>query len=161
MPFVSLIELEHSRGIAVDDLMQESLRLFPNQLYLQWLSCKLALERGEGETARHHLEKIAAIDPDHFYEPGLSYNKALFAHARESLALCHFRAGRFKEAAEWYRRAAPAAPDPQACEVRALLADAKAAANCSNSRLSDPAGGAALGVDNGAQGRTYGGAPRG
>ena len=113
MPFLSLIELEHSQGFAVDDLLQELLTLFPNQLYLQWLSCKLALERGEGETVRLQLEKLAAIDPDRLYDPGLSYNKTLFAHAaRESLALCHFRAGRFREAAEWYRRAAPAAPDP-------------------------------------------------
>ena len=160
MPFLSLIELEHSRGISVDDLLQESLRLFPNQLYLQWLSCKLALERGEGETVRPHLEKLAAIDPERLYDPGLSYNKTLFAHAaRESLALCHFRAGRFREAAEWYRRAAPAAPDPQACEVRALLADAKAVANCDNSRLGGRTGAAPVTFGSGAQERENGGAP--
>jgi hypothetical protein len=45
------------------------------------------------------------------------------------LALCHFRAGRYREAAEWYRKAAEAAPDPRACEVRAQLAEAKAAAD--------------------------------
>ncbi|MGC1178537.1 MAG: tetratricopeptide repeat protein, partial [Methyloceanibacter sp.] len=69
--------------------------------------------------------------PDAFYDPEVAYNKKLFSHAcRETLALCHFRAGRYAEAAHWYRRAAAAAPDPRACEVRAQLAEAKAAASC-------------------------------
>jgi hypothetical protein len=79
-------------------------------------------------SVRSALEARAAIDPDTFSDPRLSYDKKLFSYAaRESLALCHFRAGRFREAADWYRRAAPASPDPRACEVKAQLADAKAA----------------------------------
>jgi hypothetical protein len=128
MPYYSLILLHHSRGIAVDALLSEALRLFPNHLVLRWLTCKLALERGEGERARADLEELAAVEPDVFWDPELAYDKRLFSYAsRESLALCHFRAGRFREAAEWYRRAAPASSDPRACEIRAQLADAKAA----------------------------------
>jgi tetratricopeptide (TPR) repeat protein len=128
LPFFSLISLQHSRGVRADDLIEESLRLFPEHLFLQWLHCQLSLERGNGERVRGQLETLAAIDPDQFYDPEVSYNKTLFTHAcRETLALCHFRAGRFLEAAEWYRRAAAAAPDPQACEVRAQLAQAKSA----------------------------------
>jgi hypothetical protein len=68
----------------------------------------------------------------------LSYNKSLFAYAsRDSLALCHFRAGRFNEAAAWYGRAAAAAPDAQANEVRAQLASAKALARRNAQRCSD------------------------
>ena len=122
------ILLEHSRGVAIDDLLAEAVRRFPEHLALRWLACKHALERGEGESARADLERLAAIDPDNFHDPELSYDKKLFSYAsRESLALCHFRAGRFHEAAEWYRRAAPSSPDPRACEVKAQLADAKAA----------------------------------
>ncbi|MGZ4883636.1 MAG: tetratricopeptide repeat-containing glycosyltransferase family 2 protein [Halobacteriota archaeon] len=133
LPYLSLILLLQSRGIPVDDLLHEALSLFPQHLFLQWVSCKLALERGHGERVRAQLERLAAIDADSFYDPEVSYKKTLFAHAcRESLALCHFRASRFKEAAYWFRQAARAAPDPHACEVRAQLAQAKAGAGAAS-----------------------------
>ncbi len=128
LPFVSLIMLQHRRGLPDDDLLQEALSLFPQQLFLRWLHCQLAIEHGNGETVRAELETLAAIDADKFYDPQVSYDKELFTHfCRESLALCHFRAGRFREAAHWYRQAAAAAPNPRACQVRAQLAEAKAA----------------------------------
>jgi len=130
MPFFSLILLQHSRGVNVENLLEEALRLFPRHLALRWLACKHAIERGEGETKRQGLEALASIDPESFHDPELSYKKSLFAYAsRDSLALCHFRAGRFAEAAEWYSRASAAAPDAQANEVRKRLALAKASAN--------------------------------
>jgi hypothetical protein len=135
MPFFSLILLQHRRGIAVDGLVQEAVRLFPEHLALRWLACKHALERGESESVRADLEELVSIDPDSFRDPELSYKKSLFSYAcRDSLALCHFRAGRFAEAAEWYRRAAAAAPDARANEARAQLAAAKASAasSCSS-----------------------------
>ena len=123
MPFFSLILLQHSRGVDVDKLLDEGVRLFPGHLALRWLACKHAIERGEGETMREDLEELASIDPDSFHDPELSYKKSLFAYAsRDSLALCHFRAGRFSEAAEWYSRAAAPAPDARANEVRVQLA---------------------------------------
>jgi hypothetical protein len=126
MPFYSLILLKHSSGVAVDDLLAEAMHMFPDHLALRWLYCKHVLERGDGESARGQLEELAAVDPDSFSDPRLSYDKKLFSYAsRESLALCHFRAGRFREAAEWSGRAAPASPDPRACEVKAQLAEAK------------------------------------
>ena len=131
MPFFSLALLQHSRGLAVDDLLEEAARTFPTHLALRWLAAKHALERGDGEAARQDLEELASINPDDFIDPEFSYDEKLFTYAiPESLALCHFRAGRFREAAEWYRRAAIAAPDPRSCEIRGELAYAKAAASC-------------------------------
>ena len=130
LPFVSLIMLQLDNGCLEQDLLDEALRLFPEHLFLQWLRCQLALERGNGEKVRDQLERLASIDAEAFYDPRVSYDKTLFTHTcRESLALCHFRAGRFNEASQWYRRAAAAAPDPRACETRARLAQAKAAAH--------------------------------
>jgi hypothetical protein len=127
MPFYSLILLEHSRGAPVEDLLLEAVRLFPGHLALRWLYCKHALEQDDGEKVCTDLAELASVDPDCFSDPRLSYDKRLFSYAsRESLALCHFRAGRYREAAEWYRRAAPTSPDPRACEVRAQLSEAKA-----------------------------------
>ena len=142
MPFFSLILLQHSCGIAVDDLLQEAVSMFPGHLALRWLACKYALERGEGESVREDLEELASIDPDSFCDPELSYNKSLFSYAsRDSLALCHFRAGRFSEAAEWYRRAAGAAPNARANEARAQLAAVRASSSCDAEREATPLGG--------------------
>ena len=130
MPFASLILLQHSRGIRVDDLVDEAIKLFPGHMSLRWIAAKYAIERGQNGAARKDLEELASIDPESFSDSEMSYDKRLFSYAsRESLALCHFRAGRFREAAEWYRRAAKSAPDPNACEIRAQLAEAKAAAS--------------------------------
>jgi hypothetical protein len=126
-PYVSLIQLQSDRGERVDALLSEALALFPRHLGLQWMAAKLRVEAGDDEGARPTLERLAAIDVDTFFDPDLAYEKALFSHlSRETLALCHFRAGRFAEAARWYRAAAPAAPDPAACELKARLAELRA-----------------------------------
>jgi tetratricopeptide (TPR) repeat protein len=129
MPFASLILLQHSRGIPVDGLVKEAVELFPDHMALRWIAAKSAIERGESGAACKDLEELAVIDPDSFTDLEMSYDKRLFSYAsRESLALCYFRAGRFRQAAEWYRRAAAAAPDSQSCLVKAQLAETKAAA---------------------------------
>jgi tetratricopeptide (TPR) repeat protein len=125
-PFVSLIALQSERGEDVSELLAEALALFPRHLGLQWISAKRDVDAGEDERARPTLERLAAIDADNFFDPDLAYEKAFFSHSsRETLALCHFRAGRFAEAARWYRAAAAAAPDPAACELKARLAEAR------------------------------------
>jgi hypothetical protein len=125
-PYVSLIALQSDRGESVDGLLAEALTLFPRHLGLQWMAAKAAIEAGEEERARPILERLSAIDAETFFDPDLAYEKALFSHlSREALALCHFRAGRYAEAARWYRAAAPAAPDPAACELKARLAEAR------------------------------------
>ena len=126
MPFFSLLLLEHSRGTAIDELLAEAVQLFPGHLALRWLACRYAVERGELDAAREGLEQLAAINPDTFVDANLSYDRRLFSYlAPETLALAHFRSGRFREAAEWYRRAAANASDPRSCEVKAQLAEAK------------------------------------
>jgi glycosyltransferase involved in cell wall biosynthesis len=122
--YLSLIELQHDRGEPSDKLIAEAISAFPNHLFLQWLAARLAVERGEIEAAQPVLEKLMAIDADTFFEPQLAYNKALFRHLpAQTLGLCHFRRGRFKEASRLYRIAAQTAPDPNACYVKALLAE--------------------------------------
>lgn len=127
LPFAALIEALHRRGEPVQEILDEALRLFPGNLVMQWNRAKLAIEAGHEEEARPILERLAGIDPDTFVDPLNSYDKLLFSRdAPEALALCHFRAGRFREAAIWYRRAALASADPQACELKARLAEARA-----------------------------------
>jgi len=126
---VWLIRLQIKRGVDVSAALQEALELYPDHLSLLWIKATWALERGDCATAAPLLEALAAIDPEKFFDMRVSYDKAVFRHlAKEALALCCFREGRYKEAAHWYRVAALHSPDRQACEVKARLAEARAAA---------------------------------
>jgi cytochrome c-type biogenesis protein CcmH/NrfG len=126
---VSLLKLEIGRGADATGLLEEALALYPDHLVLRWMAARLALERGDAAAALPVLEHLAAIDADSFFDRRVSYRKALFRHrAREALALCLFRLGRYADAAQAYRQAAPHAPDPQGCEIKARLAEARALA---------------------------------
>jgi hypothetical protein len=126
MPYFSLLLLEHSRGTKIDELLAEAVDAFPGHLALRWLACRYAVERGEFLAATESLEELAAIDPDTFIDTSLSYDRRLFSYlAPETLALALLRLGRFREAAQWYRRAAANASDPRSCEIKASLAEAK------------------------------------
>jgi len=123
----ALIKLRIKRNQPADDLLQETLALYPRNLALRWLAARRALERGALDAARPDLEMLAAIDAGSFFDPELAYEKALFRHlAKEALALCHFQAGRYREAAHFYRLAAAGSPDPQGCNVKARLAQLRA-----------------------------------
>jgi tetratricopeptide (TPR) repeat protein len=126
---LSLIKLKTKRGESADDLLRQARIHYPRHLALQWIVARRALDRGDLDVARPLLEPLAAIDAETFFDPEIAYEKILFRYlAKEALALCCFRAGRFAEAARMYRQAAQAHPDPQACEVKARLADLRAAA---------------------------------
>jgi hypothetical protein len=125
---LSLIKLKYKRGESVDDLLTQALTLYPDQLALCWMAATRAIELEEYETARPLLQRLAAIDADSFFDPQASYEKILFQYlAMEALALCHFREGRYTESARCYRLAARQHPDPRSCEVKAQLADLRAA----------------------------------
>ena len=126
--YTSLLRLQHAKGEAIDNLKDEALALFPDNLAIQLIAAQLAVERGDLDTARPVLEKIAAIDADAYFNPRLAYDQALFRHlSAEPLALCYFRAGRFADAARLYYRAARTAPDPAGLELKARLAELRAA----------------------------------
>jgi tetratricopeptide (TPR) repeat protein len=127
--YLSLIQLQHECGESTEALITQAFSDFPGHLTLQWFTARLAAERGDLEAAQPVLEKLMAIDADTFLEPQLSYDKALFHHLpAQTLALCHFRRGRFDEAARLYRVAAKTAPDPNACNVKARLAELRRSA---------------------------------
>lgn len=124
----SRVRMRIRHGLDATALLHEAIYLYPDHLSLRWMEATLALERGDTETARPVLEHLAAIDPDTFFDPFVAYDKAIFRHlAKEALALCFFREGRFADAARVYREAAQHSPDRESCEVKARLAELRAA----------------------------------
>jgi tetratricopeptide (TPR) repeat protein len=128
LPYLALLNLRHQRGEAIDDLLSEAMALFPRNLALQFIYARRAIERADLDAARPILEGLLAIDSETFFEPELSYDKSLFGHlSAELLALGYFRSGRFADAARLYRLAAQTSSAPAACELKARLADLRAA----------------------------------
>jgi glycosyltransferase involved in cell wall biosynthesis len=126
--YLALLKLRYDIGAPIDDLMTEAMAFFPSNLALQWMAARVALDRDDVNFARPILERLAAIDGDTFFEPDLAYDKALFGHlSGELLALCHFRSGRFGDAARLYRVAERTSPVPGACDLKARLSQLRAA----------------------------------
>jgi tetratricopeptide (TPR) repeat protein len=126
--YLAMLNLRLHRGQSIEHLLEEAMAAYPSNLALQFIQARAAVARDDCEAARVILERLAAIDPDTLFEPELAYDKSLFGHLpMELLALCHFRAGRFAEATHLYRRAARTSPSPAACELKARLAEMRAA----------------------------------
>jgi tetratricopeptide (TPR) repeat protein len=124
----SLIRMRSQHALDTSTTLCEAIELYPDHLSLRWIEATSALERGDTETARPLLERLAAIDPDTFFDRFVSYDKSIFRNfAKEALALCYFREERFADAARLYRQAAEHSPDREACEIKARLAELKAA----------------------------------
>jgi tetratricopeptide (TPR) repeat protein len=125
--YLSLIKIKRSRGEDVQSLTREALSVFPESLSLQWVAAQIALQRGDIAVARPLFERFIAIDADTFCDPRISYDKALFRRlSADSLALCHFRSGRFLDAALLYEHAAQSAPDPAPAMLKARLSRLRA-----------------------------------
>jgi tetratricopeptide (TPR) repeat protein len=124
MIMLSLIKLRSERSAPIDDLLGQALELFPGHLGLAFIAAKRAIERGAYREAEATLTALAAVDPATFFDEEIAYDLALFgALPREALAVCCFRSRRYEEAARWFREAAARSPDPQACEIKARLAE--------------------------------------
>jgi tetratricopeptide (TPR) repeat protein len=126
--YLSLIKTKYERDEPIDDLTAQALALFPDHLAFQWVAAQLAAQRGAFDLAKPTLEKLNSTDADSFFDRDLAYDKALFRHlSAEPLALCYFREGRFDDAARLYAQAARTAPDRAALELKARLAQLRAA----------------------------------
>jgi tetratricopeptide (TPR) repeat protein len=126
--YLALLNLRQKRGETIDDLLAEAMASFPGNLALQFIYARCAIHRGDLEAAGQILERLLALDGENFFEPALAYDKSLFGHlSAELLAFCRFRSGRFADAAQLYRLAAQTSSVPAACELKARLAQLRAA----------------------------------
>ena len=126
---LSLIKLQIKRQTSMGSLLDEAIEFYPEHLALRWIQAALMLRDGDLDRAKTILEMLSSIDAENFFDPDISYEKALFRYlAKEALALCVFRMGQYKEAARLYTIAAEKSPDRLGCETKARLAALKAAA---------------------------------
>ena len=129
LPYLYLARLLVDRNRDASDLLDEALRLFPDNHALAWLAGRQLVERGRFEAAIPYFARLAAVDPDKLDSETLAYDASIFgANAHAALGLCAFRLGHFAESAAHYARAEALAPDNAAIRTKRMFAEAKAQA---------------------------------
>jgi tetratricopeptide (TPR) repeat protein len=127
LPYLHLVRLLLDRTRDAAELMDEALRVFPENHALAWLAGRGLLERGRFEDAMPYFERLAAIDPGRLDPGPLAYDASIFgANAHAALGLCAFRLGRFAESAAHYAHAESLAPGNEAIRTKRLFAEARA-----------------------------------
>lgn len=127
LPYVAMIGhlLQQRANPAV--LLAEAEQRFPRSHLLAWLGGRALMAAGRFEEAIPIFQRLVAIDASTFCDAALAYDVRMFGvWSYESLALCHFRLGRFQESAAYYARALAEAPDDPEYRVKRDLALARA-----------------------------------
>jgi glycosyltransferase involved in cell wall biosynthesis len=127
LPYLYLARMRVDRKRDAGGLLEESLRLFPDNHALAWLAGKQLVERRCFNEAMPHFARLAAVNPDCLDSEMLAYDASIFgANAYAALGLCALRLGRFAESAEHYARAEALVPGNAAIRTKRMFAEAKA-----------------------------------
>ena len=113
MAFLELADLEREEGGDPRPILEELLARFPGNAHARFLRAQLNLDQGRIDEAARDFQALADW-PTSAWASGSAcgYPERLFdAVAFEGLGACHWRAGRYTEAAEWFGRARAWAPD--------------------------------------------------
>jgi tetratricopeptide (TPR) repeat protein len=126
-----LIRLRHFRGDDVGELVDEAVRLYPDNLLIVFREGRYLVDHARYEEALPRFDRLLAVDLATLPDAGPAYGMAIFgALAHDGRAVCLFRLGRYAEAGEAWGRAAEVEPgDPSYTAKRrlALARDARAA----------------------------------
>jgi len=128
---LAFAELVHRRVACGDDaaaLIEEGLRHYPDNAALIWQQARADIQAGRHAAALQWLDRLD-MDVDMPVEDTIAYPAELFAaDVPDARGLCLFRLGRYREAADAYRRAEAFEPASQARRARRVLAEHRAAA---------------------------------
>jgi len=127
LPFLRLGRLLLERGRDAGDVIDEGMRLFPDNHALGWLAGERLLKSGQCAAAMPYFARLATSDPDRLDTAGIAYDVSIFgANAYAALGLCAFRLGRFADSAAHYARAEALAPGDAAIRAKRIFAEARA-----------------------------------
>ena len=131
LPYVALIEWHERQGRATEPLVEEALQKFPSNLYLQCLRGLAFVRAGRFEEAIPIFEHLRRSGETGEYDRSFAYStRILDVVPCESLAVCHFKLGDYRESGRYFGLAA--ARDPSKLEYRvkqALCARLQAVSN--------------------------------
>jgi tetratricopeptide (TPR) repeat protein len=109
--YYEMICLVNERGGDPSGLLDEALRLFPDNYLLIWTRALMLTRSGRFEKAVKLLKRLVSVDPDTLVEGPLSYNSAIFRElSYDPLADCLFKLGEYGESERYYSLASECDP---------------------------------------------------
>jgi hypothetical protein len=126
LAFAELIRRRREAEEDVEALLDEALKLYPDNISLIWQRVVTEIEAGRYAEALAWLDRID-VDPEMPVEDTIAYQADLFvAEVPQARGLCLFRLARYREAAVAYREAEQALPEEPAARLRRVLAEHRA-----------------------------------
>ena len=123
---IELAKLRLQRGDDVTTLVDESLRLSPDNLLLLWLQARGLAVAGRHAAAIPVFARLGSVDPDTLLSD-ISYDRRILgADALAEAGYCAFLTGDYRQSEAWYRRAALLAPGRLEFSVKQRFAAARA-----------------------------------
>jgi len=123
LPFLAMLRFREQKGLDISELLDEALKLFPDNLSLHWLDgCRLVSQK-KYEEAIQVLEPFTAIDAKSYTDPVFAYDQKLFSvWVHDALGLCHFHLNHHADAAHHFAIAENAEPSRERKAKRLISA---------------------------------------
>jgi tetratricopeptide (TPR) repeat protein len=122
LPYLGLIQWRASRGRNVDELIEEGLAYFPQNLQLRWFRGQALMAAGRLEEAICLFETIVASGETGRWDHAIGYDARLFTVlSLAPLATCQFQLGRYAESRRHFERCARHDPDNVEYRVKASV----------------------------------------
>ena len=113
-PFYEMICLRHENGQDFSDLLEESLKLFPDNYLITWTKAMKLMHDHKFSDALPLFESLASIDPASVDGEFLAYNSRIFNElSYEPLGTCYFQLGEYEESEKYYALAYRYNPENQ------------------------------------------------
>jgi tetratricopeptide (TPR) repeat protein len=126
--YVELIQAPETDPDEARDLHQEAVQLFPGNPLLRFWGATLDSRSGDHAAALRVFHELSLVDGETYSDPRSAFDQRLFGeYAYAALGACYFQLGRYRESADWYAKAAAAAPEILEYRIKKQLAAAKAA----------------------------------
>jgi tetratricopeptide (TPR) repeat protein len=126
LPYADLARLWLNNGKDVKALVQEALKLFPNQYLLMWIEAQTKIIDGKLEEAIFIFKHLISVDAQRVEADRLAYDERIFGvFSYEPLANCCFKIGRYEDAAFYYELCASTDPHNFEYKIKHQLATAR------------------------------------
>jgi len=103
LSYYDMIKLLNESGRNYSELLEESLKLFPDNYLITWTYAMTLMHDHQFEDALPLFEYLSSIDPRSVDGEFLAYNARIFDElSYEPLATCYFKLGRLQESGKYY-----------------------------------------------------------
>ncbi|MFI5324262.1 MAG: glycosyltransferase [Thermodesulfobacteriota bacterium] len=124
-PYYDLIRLLLEKGEDISGLMDEAVRLFPDNYLIMWARAMALMHGGAYDTAAEIFSELASINPENIEAGRISYDNRIFgAFSYEPMGTCYFKLGKLRESERCYSLALKKDPENREYQTKHKLLSA-------------------------------------